>query len=84
MGEHAKGVEPEKKPEEVFQEVTPKNEMKIVIFVRNEKIDFRLPVRYWTWISKVREETHRTFSEIVQDALDKYFKGLGYGQNKNS
>ncbi|MFH1547630.1 MAG: ParB/RepB/Spo0J family partition protein [bacterium] len=74
--------EPEKKPEEVFEEVQPKNEMKVVIFFRNEKVDFKLPIRYWRTLSDISTKTKKTFSELIREALDGYLRGLGYDKNK--
>jgi ParB family chromosome partitioning protein len=80
-----KKVKEGKEPEEAFEEIVlNENEIQIVIFVKNEKIGFRLPIRYWRFLSDLKNRTKKSFSELIKEALDSYLEGLGYGKNKKS
>jgi ParB family chromosome partitioning protein len=70
------------KPETALEEVQPTREIKVMIFFKNERVDFKLPSRYWKILSDVSERTKKTFSELITEALEKYLEGLGYGKGK--
>jgi ParB family chromosome partitioning protein len=76
-----KKVKGGEEPKEALEEVVVPNEMKVVIFVKDEKIDFRLPFRYWKILSSISDKTKKTFSELIREALDLYLKEVGYGKN---
>jgi predicted transcriptional regulator len=71
-----------KEPEEALEEVQPTREMKVVIVFKKEKVEFKLPSRYWRILSDLNVRTKKPISEIIAEALDNFFKGLGYGKNK--
>jgi ParB family chromosome partitioning protein len=71
-----------KEPEEALEEVQPTREMRVVIIFKKEKVEFKLPSRYWRILSDLNVRTKKPISEIIAEALDNFFKGLGYGKNK--
>jgi len=80
--EFIRKVKEGKEPEEALEEVQPTREMRVVIIFKKEKVEFKLPSRYWRILSDLNVRTKKPISEIIAEALDNFFKGLGYGKNK--